>query len=359
MGGGGGGRGGGGGGGARGGGGGYGGGGRPSGGYSGGASPAGGYGGGAPVSRPAPRLVLPRRNPAAFTVPMAAQPPAAGKAARSRDQAAARAMSPGKAALIPGRTAARVSQVRAVDRTPRAEAPMFPADRGNVYTGPRGSTVVTGGKAGAVTGPGGNTAAGARRRRRCHRSQRQCGTPAAGKSAASRLRAARLSAALVAARRSGQAARRRMPAELRSASVPMVRSPAAAGPWRRVDAMAAPPTALVLSEHRTSLARERTFVAALATTTRSGRVGIPSIRAQWAAAGWVAGSAWSAASWGSACSTVGYAESAAPFTYDYGDNITYQDGQVYYGEQPAGTEAQYAEQASAIADAGASETGRQ
>src|SRR5262249_44239017 len=33
--------------------------------------------------------------------------------------------------------------------------------------------------------------------------------------------------------------------------------------------------------------------------------------------------------------------------------ITYQDGTVYYGDQPAGTEAQYAEQASAIADAGA------
>jgi hypothetical protein len=73
----------------------------------------------------------------------------------------------------------------------------------------------------------------------------------------------------------------------------------------------------------------------------------------WAAAGWLAGSAWSAASWGSASSTVGYAEDSVPFTYDYGHNITYQDGQVYYGDQPAGTEAQYAEQASAIADAGA------
>ena len=45
-----------------------------------------------------------------------------------------------------------------------------------------------------------------------------------------------------------------------------------------------------------------------------------------AAVGWLAGSAWSAASWGSCCSTCGYAESATPYVYDYGDNITYQDG---------------------------------
>ena len=42
-----------------------------------------------------------------------------------------------------------------------------------------------------------------------------------------------------------------------------------------------------------------------------------------------------------------------PYTYDYGDNITYQDGNVYYGDQLSCTEQQYADQASAIADAGA------
>src|SRR5207302_410423 len=44
--------------------------------------------------------------------------------------------------------------------------------------------------------------------------------------------------------------------------------------------------------------------------------------------------------------------STAPYTYDYGENITYQDGTVYYGDQPHATEEQYADQAVTIADTG-------
>ena len=38
-----------------------------------------------------------------------------------------------------------------------------------------------------------------------------------------------------------------------------------------------------------------------------------------------------------------------PFYYSYGDNVYYQDGSVYYGEQPVATEEEYAAQAEAIA----------
>jgi hypothetical protein len=72
----------------------------------------------------------------------------------------------------------------------------------------------------------------------------------------------------------------------------------------------------------------------------------------WAAAGLAAGAAWNAASWDSCSSTCGYEESTPPYNYDYGDNVTYQDGNVYFGDQSAGTEQQYAEQASVLADAG-------
>jgi hypothetical protein len=72
----------------------------------------------------------------------------------------------------------------------------------------------------------------------------------------------------------------------------------------------------------------------------------------WAAAGLVAG-AWTAAAWGSSAAYLGYPEDTAPVYYDYGNTVTYSDGNVYYGDQVAATEAVYADQATAIADAGA------
>ena len=38
-----------------------------------------------------------------------------------------------------------------------------------------------------------------------------------------------------------------------------------------------------------------------------------------------------------------------PVYYYYGDNVYYQDGSVYYGDQPVATEEEYAQQAEAIA----------
>jgi hypothetical protein len=72
----------------------------------------------------------------------------------------------------------------------------------------------------------------------------------------------------------------------------------------------------------------------------------------WAAAGLVAGAtAWSAASWPTCQSYVGYASNAAPYYYDYGNSITYQGDNVYYGDQVAATQEDYAAQAQQIAQA--------
>ena len=66
--------------------------------------------------------------------------------------------------------------------------------------------------------------------------------------------------------------------------------------------------------------------------------------------------AWATAAWATATaatlsSTI--EATAAPVYYVYGDNVTYQDGSVFYGSQPVATAAQYYQQAAGIADTGA------
>ena len=72
----------------------------------------------------------------------------------------------------------------------------------------------------------------------------------------------------------------------------------------------------------------------------------------WAAAGWAAGAAWRAPIWNNCASYVGYPDDTPATYYNYGDNVTYQDGNVYMGDQVAATEADYAQQATNIADTG-------
>jgi hypothetical protein len=72
----------------------------------------------------------------------------------------------------------------------------------------------------------------------------------------------------------------------------------------------------------------------------------------WFAAGWAAGYAWRAATWPSCLTFVGYPVSTAPVYYDYGNNVTYQGGNVYYNDEVYRTEAEYAQEAAAIADTG-------
>jgi hypothetical protein len=72
----------------------------------------------------------------------------------------------------------------------------------------------------------------------------------------------------------------------------------------------------------------------------------------WLAAGWAAGAAWNACTWDSAASYCGYSDEP-PAYYDYGNNVTYDDGNVYVNGDDAGTSEQYYDQAAQIATAGA------
>ena len=72
----------------------------------------------------------------------------------------------------------------------------------------------------------------------------------------------------------------------------------------------------------------------------------------WAAAGWAANDVWRAATWNSAGAWCGYG-SAAPIYYDYGNNITYQNDEVYVNGQDSGSSTQYYNQAATLATTGA------
>ena len=71
--------------------------------------------------------------------------------------------------------------------------------------------------------------------------------------------------------------------------------------------------------------------------------------AGYAAADW-ATAIWATAAWSDAAAWIG----AAPqyYAYNYGNDITYQDGDVYYGGQPAGTAEQYYQEAVDLAGSG-------
>jgi hypothetical protein len=72
-------------------------------------------------------------------------------------------------------------------------------------------------------------------------------------------------------------------------------------------------------------------------------------RAAWTTAA-IAASAWAAASWNSAANWVGC--DLLPEDYDYGSTVLYQGGDVYVEGQPAGSYAQYYDQASSLAASG-------
>ena len=70
----------------------------------------------------------------------------------------------------------------------------------------------------------------------------------------------------------------------------------------------------------------------------------------WVAAGWAAGAAWNACTWDSAAAWCGY--DAVPMYYDYGNDIPYQNNNVYVGGQDVGTSEQYYDQAANLASTG-------
>jgi hypothetical protein len=64
----------------------------------------------------------------------------------------------------------------------------------------------------------------------------------------------------------------------------------------------------------------------------------------------IAGTAWATAAWATAG---GYCGCSGEGTYyDYGENVTYDDGNVYCGDQPVASAEQYYDQAGQIADSG-------
>jgi hypothetical protein len=73
--------------------------------------------------------------------------------------------------------------------------------------------------------------------------------------------------------------------------------------------------------------------------------------AAWYAAGWAAGAAYATTDWAALAAWLSYAN-AAPTYYDYGNNVTYQDNQVYVNNEDVGTADQYTQQAAALAQAG-------
>ena len=72
----------------------------------------------------------------------------------------------------------------------------------------------------------------------------------------------------------------------------------------------------------------------------------------WSAAGWSAGAAWNAASWNAVAGYCGYGNNT-PISYNYGDNVTYQDGNVLVDDENVGTAAEFSQQAADLAQKGA------
>ena len=59
--------------------------------------------------------------------------------------------------------------------------------------------------------------------------------------------------------------------------------------------------------------------------------------------------AWNAAAWSTLGPWCGWGTDVQLFAYDYGNNITYQGDEVYYGDQPVATAAEYYQEASTLA----------
>jgi hypothetical protein len=239
--------------------------------------------------------------------------------------------------------------------------------RGNVYTGPRGGVAVAGGKGGTVTGPGGNTVSGGKG-----------GAVVIGPNGNVHATGGKGAVATGPGGTAAAGARGSVTSGPGGTVATGGRGAVATGPGGTVaagshGAVAVGPNGAVAAGGRGVAGRGPGGAYAAGTHY----VGASDLRGQgayvrngfryyntfspgwyrrypgaWFTAGWLAGSAWAAAPWGSYVATVGYPADTTPYLYDYGNNITYQDGTVYYDDQPYVSEAQYADQAAQIADTG-------
>jgi hypothetical protein len=71
----------------------------------------------------------------------------------------------------------------------------------------------------------------------------------------------------------------------------------------------------------------------------------------WAATGWAANTAWQPSTWGAIAGMCGYGTSP-PISYDYGVNVTAQDGNVMVNGQNVGSTGEFSQQASDLAATG-------
>ena len=72
----------------------------------------------------------------------------------------------------------------------------------------------------------------------------------------------------------------------------------------------------------------------------------------WSASSWTAGAAWAPSTWAAVASNCGYGN-AAPTSYNYGVNVTSQDGNVSVDGQNVGTNEEFSQQAADLASTGA------
>jgi hypothetical protein len=72
----------------------------------------------------------------------------------------------------------------------------------------------------------------------------------------------------------------------------------------------------------------------------------------WVPAGWIAGAAWHTTPWGAVANFCEYGD-AAPTSYNYGINVTAQNGNVFVDGQNVGSTGEFSQQAANIAQAGA------
>jgi hypothetical protein len=75
----------------------------------------------------------------------------------------------------------------------------------------------------------------------------------------------------------------------------------------------------------------------------------------WVPPGWVPGTAWRPATWEGIARFCGYGD-AAPISYDYGVNVTAQNGNVFVNGASVGSTAEFSSQAAKIAQQGAAAT---
>ncbi|WP_435015908.1 hypothetical protein TA3x_003465 [Tundrisphaera sp. TA3] len=212
-------------------------------------------------------------------------------------------------------------------------------ERGGVYTGPRGAVAIGGEVGRSVTGPGGNTIAGGR-----------AGGVVVGPEGNVRAGSERggfatgANGTVAAGRRDGIAT------GPGGTVAGMSRGIAAAGIGGAAYAGTRYVSRSSLNVQGTTIRNNFGYRNAF-TPGWYGRY-----PGAWFAAGWGAGMAWNYLPWGGYTSYLGYPATVQPSYFDYGNTVTYQGNQVYYGDQPVATDAVYAQQAAQIATAGAQAT---